>query len=196
MSQKPQYNPKIDHRKSIRLKEFDYTLLGAYFVTLCTYQRKSLFGDIVDGWMQLNEFGIIISAYWENLPINFRNIKLDAWVVMPNHFHGIILLNNSGKGRTSRKNKPGVSQTGDAYPYGSTPSRPIGTVSGSLGAALQNYKSITTRRINLVKGTSGMTVWQRNYYEHIIRNEESYVKILGYIQNNPLQWTVDELYTG
>ncbi|HOU12729.1 MAG TPA: hypothetical protein PKZ84_06400, partial [Anaerolineae bacterium] len=90
------YNPQIHHRRSIRLKEYDYTRQGVYFVTICTYRREHLFGEVVDGKMVLNPFGRVVATYWQRLPRHFPRVQLGAWVVMPNHVHGIIIITDDG----------------------------------------------------------------------------------------------------
>jgi len=176
--------PPAPGRRSIRLKGFDYTRPGAYFVTLCTHNRQCLFGDfvIVDGEVQLNERGGIVTACWNNIPHHFSNITIDAFIVMPNHVHGIIIINDAAVGAKHSLNSANAS-----------PLPPTGTQPGSLAAIVQNYKSVSTRKINAVRSAPGHPVWQRNYYEHIIRTDSDLARIRRYIANNPLQWTQDRL---
>ncbi|MFA7405746.1 MAG: transposase [Pelobacteraceae bacterium] len=164
------YNPDIHHRRSVRLKEYDYRSAGAYFVTICTFQRECLFGDVVDGEMRLNNFGEIVLEEWLRSEVVRNNVSLDGFVTMPNHFHSILLLNDSCRG--------------EALP------RPV--VAGSIGAILGQFKSIVTKRINALRDNPGCPVWQRNYYEHVIRNEDDLANIRQYIANNPLKWDMDE----
>jgi putative transposase len=168
------YNPEIHHRRSIRLKNYDYTQEGAYFITICTQDRQCIFGDIKKGEMQLNLLGTIADKYWQEIPQHFPHIKLDVFVVMPNHVHGILWIVK----RIARETK-----TKD---YGKmTP--------GSISTVIRSYKSAVTKKINLICNQKGMaSVWQRNFYEHINRDEESLSEIRKYILNNPLDWDNDD----
>jgi REP element-mobilizing transposase RayT len=162
------------YRQSIRLKGYDYRLNGAYYITICSYQKQYLFGEIVEGNMKQNLLGDTIETVWYGLPLNFKFIELDAFIVMPNHIHGIILIKNQALERTEYYSQ---------YPRGTMPE--------SLGAIVQNFKSISTRKINRLC-SDRLKVWHRNYYEHIIRNEDSYQKIRQYILDNPQNWQQDE----
>ncbi len=188
MTNKSQYNPQIHHRRSIRLVGYDYTQAGAYFITICTHNRQNLFGKIVNGEMVLNEHGRVAAACWLDLARHFPHITLDEWVVMPNHIHGIIVI-VTGRGEASAE-PSGLSNVSVAD---ASPQQPNGTDSGSIGAIIQNFKSVASRKINKQRGTPGTQVWQRNYWEHIIRNEQAYQRIADYIVNNPAQWDADSL---
>ena len=177
------YDPTKHHRRSIRLPGYDYTQPGAYFVTICTHNREPLFGHVVNGEMVLNAWGRIVWEEW------FRTAQLrpyeelfeDEFVVMPNHVHGIIWIvgdNNVGAQRRCAPTKPG----------GVTPNN---VAPGSLGAIVRAFKSAVTKRINALRGTPGARVWQRNYYEHIIRNERALNAIRRYIAENPQRWHLD-----
>lgn len=162
------------HRKSIRIKEYDYTQAGAYFVTIVTYQRDSLFGDIDDGEMTLNAFGVIADECWRAIPEHFPFVELGAHVIMPNHVHGIIIIHE---------------------PVGAThasplPKQPRGPAPRSLGAIVGSFKSAVTRRIGREHNATG--IWQRNYYEHIIRDEKDLQRITDYIEANPSRWDEDD----
>ena len=161
-------------RKSSRLKGYDYAQPGAYFVTLCTQDRTCLFGDVCAGKMRLNAFGKIVADEWVKTAEIRDEIDLDEWVVMPNHFHGILVI-----GRGDRPVAPTKSVAA------------IGPQSRSVAAAIAGFKSAATKRINTLRGTPGMPVWQRNYHEHIIRNEDSLDRLRQYILDNPAQWTMD-----
>ena len=177
------YDPDKHHRRSIRLRGYDYARPGAYFVTICTRERECLFGDVVDGAMILNESGRVVESCWQILPRHFPHVRLDAFVVMPNHVHGLIVL-------TDFPSRPRLGGRGEALAANASPLQ--GTKPGSLGAIVQNFKSVTTRKINPIRGTPGMPLWQRNYYEHIIRNEDEWNEIRTYIAENPLRWELDE----
>ncbi len=183
------FGPHKHHHHSIRLRGYNYSQAGAYFVTICTRNRQCLFGEIVDGVMQLNNVGEIVKSVWVGLPNHFPDIALDAFVVMPNHIHGII---NRGEA-SADENRSTVSNTkrANASPLQSS-YPPHGTYPGSLGAIVQNFKSVSTRKINHLKKIPEMPVWQRNYYEHVIRNEKSLNSIRRYISENPQRWTYDE----
>jgi len=158
-------------RRSIRLQGYDYSRSGAYFVTICTQNRTCLFGRIIDGKMELNDAGRMVADEWMKTATIRNEIALDAWVVMPNHFHGIVVITNDG--------------TGDR------PVAPTGPRPRSLGALMAGFKSAVTKRINESRRTPGAKLWQCNYWEHIVRNENELNKIREYISNNPAQWAID-----
>ncbi len=188
------YNPEKHHRRSIRLKGYDYTQPGAYFITVCTYMRECLFGEVVDGQMRLNAWGQIVEQCWREIPIHFPHVALDAFVVMPNHIHGIIVIGDVGATHASPLHQTSASPLQPTSPSPLPPSHPVhptGPSQGSVGAIVGSFKSVTTRRINALRGTPGAPVWQRNYYEHIIRNEPSLQRIREYIAMNPLRWHLD-----
>ncbi len=178
------YDPRNHHRHSIRLKEYDYAAPGAYFVTIVTRNRMCLFGNVADGVMWLNVLGRIASAYWAEIPHHFPNVTLDAFVVMPNHIHGIVIV-------TSPIGVDGVGAQHAAPLHGPQPVPHVNVVPGSLGVIVRSFKSAVTKRIGTLRTIVGTPVWQRNYYEHIIRNERSLNHIREYILNNPLQWEID-----
>lgn len=171
------FDPQKHHRRSIRLRGYDYTQAGTYFVTLCTYQRECLFGEIVNGRMCLNEIGCIVAEEWLRTSEIRLEIELDEWVVMPNHIHGIIVMTESAgaHGHAPPPNHRGM-------PY----RKPR-----SLSSLVAGFKSAATKRINEIRQTPTRPIWQRNYYECIIRNEKSLCNIRQYIVNNPRRWTVD-----
>jgi len=179
------------HRRSIRLRRYDYTQAGAYFVTICTYNRELLFGEIVDGEMRLNEWGEIAWAEWFQTAVVRPNVTLypDEFVVMPNHVHGIIrivddIATNVGAQRCA---PAAVGAQRRCAPTAAGPR----VLPGSLGAIIRAYKSATTRRINEHRGTPGAPLWQRNYYEHIIRDQTGLDRIRAYILSNPTRWPAD-----
>lgn len=306
-----QYNPGRHHRRSIRLPAFDYCSAGAYFVTIVTHGRQSLFGEVVDDVMCRNVWGDLVANCWRAIPRHSAQVTVDEWVIMPNHMHGILILRppttiqdggddggghdgddgenpGHGRGEASAPSFTGVPlppsecfapaaprQDADANPRrhmdrtgpDSSSSRPVGTQSGSLGAVIQNFKSVTTRRIRRSEGESGggaggdpgrvlggqgeafaddwgggivdggqgeafavdrgggivfggqgeafaedpggdprflaanasplrsirkpRVVWQRGYYEHVIRDETALDRIRRYIRENPLRWAID-----
>ncbi len=187
------YNPDKHHRRSIRLKGYDYASPGAYFITICTYQRQCLFGEIVDGEIRLNALGQLVNVCWQRLPFHFSNLTLDAFVVMPNHVHGILVLPDAARGEASGRKQ--VAKNKHHCPDAS-PLQPRGTTPGSMGAMVQNFKSVSAHQINRRCRPDTPKIWQRNYYEHVIRNEESLCRIRQYIHNNPLLWQQDQLHPG
>jgi REP-associated tyrosine transposase len=166
-------------RRYIRLKDYDYAQAGAYFVTICTRDRECLFGEIAGSEMRLNEIGQIMADEWIRAPRIRPYVELDEWIIMPNHLHGIVVIMAGGMVGATRRVAP-------------TPTdRPTGPKSGSLGAIIGQFKSITTKRINTLRGAPGASIWQRNYYEHIVRDDRDLARIREYIANNPLQWKTD-----
>ncbi len=183
----------IHHRRSIRLKGYDYAQAGAYFITMCVQDRACLFGDAVDGTMILSSPGQMIHKAWCELPNHYPHVELDAFVIMPNHVHGIIVLVGSG---------PIVGVGPCAYPdHSQTPKR-IGQPQGvaptglSLSDTVHRFKTMTTKRYADGVKKRGWApfwarLWQRNYYEHVIRNERELDKIREYIGTNLLKWALD-----
>ncbi len=183
------YDSDKHHRQSIRLEGYDYSQNGAYFVTICTYKKQCLFGDITNSKMELSEIGAITNKCWNEIPDHFPNVLLDYFVVMPNHIHGIINIVGAKHSHLASTNKV------NPLPVNASPLQPLqpcGTDKGSLGAIIQNFKSVTTRKVNKVLEQQGMPLWQRNYYEHVIRNEDDLNDIREYIINNPLKWALDK----
>lgn len=171
------------HRKSIRIKEYDYAKPGAYFVTIVTYQRDCLFGEIKNGETMLNDFGTIADECWRAIPEHFPFVELGAYVIMPNHVHGVIVINDMGDG-TGR----GAAML---RPYDDNPNpHKINVKPGSLGAIVRSFKSAVSYRINKEHNATG--IWQRNYYEHIIRDEKDLQRITDYIEANPSRWDEDD----
>jgi len=167
------YNPEKHHRRSVRLPKFDYKQPGAYFVTICTQNRECLFGTAADGKIQMNDAGRIAQVSWRGLPSQFSNISLDAFVVMPNHVHGIILVGAQFIAPSdSPRNHQGVMNRAP-----------------TLGEIVRAYKAGSTRMIR--KAANANFAWQRNYYEHVIRDEESFNRIRQYILDNPGRWEID-----
>jgi REP element-mobilizing transposase RayT len=169
------YNPDIHHRRSIRLKGYDYSQAGLYFVTICTHQRLPLFGEIIEGKMILNEAGMVAEKCWLAIPEHFPQVKLEEFVIMPNHVHGIIQIDIIDVGA---KNLSPLHTT----------SRPTGT-SKTIGSIVRGFKIGVTKWFRTNSTTH--CVWLRNYYEHIILDENSYLKIANYVQTNPLKWQED-----
>lgn len=187
------YNPDKHRRQSIRLKGYNYTLPGIYFITICTYQRECLFGEIVDGEMQLNDMGKVVRSHWLKLPSHHSHLRLDTFIIMPNHLHGILELTNHhgvGAGLADQLSIKTINlSTKPAHP-----SPPLPPKFRSLTEIIRGFKTFSARHINRMRKASGVPVWQRNYYEHIIRNEEALQNIQIYIENNPQSWQQDQLH--
>ena len=196
------YNPNIHHRRSIRLKGYDYSQAGLYFVTICVQNWNCLFGEIVAGaplvddqntntQMILNDAGQMIESEWLKLAQRFKNIQLHAYVVMPNHFHAILEIVGANVGQTL-VGQPHLGQPHLGQPQGVAPT------DKTLGDMVGAFESITTVEYILGVRQNGWEqfdgqLWQRNYWEHIIRKDEAYQTISEYIVNNPAKWNEDEL---
>ena len=210
------YNPDIHHRRSIRLRNYDYTQAGAYFVTICVQHRECLFGEItvpavgadprvcsgISPEIHLTDAGRMAQAIWDEIPDHYPGIDIDAFVVMPNHMHGIVVLTHSGVGADPRVRpdfrvrpvNPPSRQINPGQAQGPAP-----TGSLTLPDVVQRYKSLTTTQyINGVKQNGWPPfpgkLWQPNYWEHIIRNETELHRIREYIRNNPARWQEDALH--
>ena len=167
------------HRKSIRLKDYDYSQAGGYFVTICTRNRECVFGKIEGSEMRLNSAGNAVRKCWDDLQNNFLDVKCDTFVVMPNHIHGIILILSDDH-------------------VGAIHESPLRTDKMMirrrmvLPKIIGRFKMNSAKQINDLRGTPGISVWQRNYYEHVIRDENSLNRIREYIATNPLRWQMDK----
>jgi putative transposase len=212
------YNPDILHRRSIRLKGYDYAREGAYFITVCTKAKEWLFGEVINGEMRLNDMGTAILQCWKGIPKHFPNAVLDEFIVMPNHIHGIIIFTVGAKNISPDfcDDKPDRAKNISPIPcvspipcYGTVGAKDIllcfidggrnraknisplqhGTTM-TIGSVIRGFKIGVTKWAR-VNGAS-YNPWQRNYYEHIIRNETELNKIREYVINNPLNWETDE----
>ncbi len=183
------YDPNKHHRRSIRLKGYEYTQAGGYFVTICTSQRECLFGEVINGEMRLSRYGETVQFNWNILPKRYPNVELDAFIVMPNHVHGIIVLKGNGLEGAGK-----ISLSAGKSEFSVKPAPTKSKVYG-LSEIVRGFKTFSARRINQIRSQAGVPMWQRGYYEHIIRNEESLTAISKYIINNPLCWKKDQLYS-
>jgi REP element-mobilizing transposase RayT len=175
------FDPKIHHRRSIRLKGYDYAQAGAYFVTVVTHGRECLFGEVVDGEMILNEYGTVVQKWWNDISAHFPGVELGEFVVMPNHVHGIIIIHGRGA-------VPAPYLTTEEQGGGTPPLQKIPT----LGQIVGYFKYKSTKEMNLLEAPGVITrFWQRNYYERIIRNEREMDAIWAYIEANPSAWAED-----
>ncbi len=166
------FNPDIHHRRSIRLKDYDYSQAGAYFVTMCAWHRECLFGEIENGEMRVNEYAGIAQACWDDLPNHYYHIELDAFVIMPNHVHGIVILTDEISVGAGLKPAP--------------------TKRHGLSEIIRAFKTFSSRRINETRDNPGCPIWQRNYHERVIRNDEELNRVREYIMHNPAGWAEDE----
>jgi putative transposase len=200
------------HRHTLRRRDYDYALAGAYFVTICTYQRACLLGRVTDGQMRISPLGRIAVFCWCDLREHFPAVTLDAFVVMPNHPHGIILLkgidehaafvpdqageaclaptNNhlvgEGQAATVARGGQGLTMAGNGSPPSQGAQRP------TLGTIVAAFKSAATRAARQKTGTPNLRLWQRTYYEHVIRTETALARIRQYIENNSAKWALDQ----
>jgi len=196
------FNPAIHHRRSIRLKGYDYSQNGLYFITICCQNRICRFGHIENKEMILNEYGEIAYNEWGKLAERFANFELDVFQIMPNHMHGIIVLNNKnasvGSGLAP---DPTLRDKGDGQPQGIAPtndptSDPTSdpTIAPTVSDIVGAYKSLVANgclEIFKSKNKTMGKLWQRDFYEHIIRNQQACIKISEYIINNPAKWNED-----
>ena len=177
------YDPNVHHRHSLRLKGYDYAAPGAYFITVCTQDKTPRFGRIVDTDMHLNAAGRMVKSVWTTIPERFRDIETEIHTVMPNHFHALVILGASWMA---------ANPVHDDDCASASPPPALGEIVGA-------FKSITTHEYIVGVKTKGWAsfdkrLWQRNYWEHIIRSQESLAKIQAYIENNPRTWPDDQLY--
>ena len=198
------YNPQFHHRRSIRIKGYDYTQPGGYFVTLVTQERACLFGEVVNSEIHLSPLGQVVGDEWMRLTKRFPNVELDEFVVMPNHLHGIVvLIDPAGRGTGD------IGESRATMNHPCAPTRTIerfgAPVPGSIPTIIRSYKSSVTQRAQWMGRGTGVnkgseipenfprapTVWQRNFYEHVIRNEMEWERIRLYIRENPGLWAKD-----
>jgi REP-associated tyrosine transposase len=162
------------HRhRSLRLQGYDYAQAGAYFVTICVRNRACLLGAVMVDEMRLNQYGQVVADCWEWLPRQYPCVELDEWVVMPNHLHGIVLISEDSGG-----SRPAPT------PIANAERKPLGSLVGA-------FKTVSAKRINQLRRTPGVPVWQRNYFEHVIRSQPALDRIRRYIFENPSNWATD-----
>jgi len=229
------YNSEIHHRRSIRLKGYDYSQEGLYFVTICVHDRECLLGEVKNGEMILNEYGKMVEYTWHDLPNHNPNIQLGAYCTMPNHIHGIIeIIPNPNSMIVVRAgSKPALDsdfpnnkradlesaqmdsdttiikradlesaptdatdamdiEMNDDAPVRAGSKPALGNI--PLSEIIRQFKTFSARRINKQRATPGISVWQRNYYEHIIRHQNAYENITNYIETNPARWNNDKFF--
>jgi len=202
------YNPNLHKRQSTRLKGYDYSKEGNYFLTICCQDKECLFGDVVNGKMILNNIGEVVNECWLKIPNHFPKVKLKEYVIMPNHIHGIIELINDEKSvsnNTAVENLRVINLKAENEQL-------LNFIPIKNSIIQNNFQKCTPRSIgSIIKGFKiGVTkwirdknnfepiliesVWQRNYHEHIIRDNREYEKIVKYIINNPSKWEIDKLH--
>jgi REP element-mobilizing transposase RayT len=170
------YNPEKHHRRSIRLRGYDYAQPGAYFVTVCVRERECVLGNITDGEMVLSDLGKIARDFWAQVPVHFPTISIDTFVVMPNHVHAVIIINDLPcRGAVTAPLQTGQSKI----------DRP------TLSQIIAYYKYQTTKHINQIHDNAETPFWQRGFYDHIIRNKRELNAIQQYIADNPVKWQLD-----
>ncbi len=173
---------QLQYRKSIRLKGYDYSQPGDYFVTICTKNRVCIFGEIGEGRMTANAIGEVVEECWKSIPEHFQNSNVDVFQIMPNHVHGIITIEENAS--------VGVRHV-EPLPKAPRQNKFQHIVPGSLGSIIRSFKAAVTKETRLLKLVGNKSHWQRNFYDHIIRNDVSYFFIQQYIELNPLLWHLD-----
>ena len=169
------YGPQKHRRRSIRLPGYDYSLPGAYFVTACIRKGEPLLGKITNGVMAMNPFGQVVRQTWDQLPNHYGHIRLDCFAVMPNHVPGIIFVVDTNTGGAGLKPVPTDKAT-DRH---------------AISEIIRGFKTFSARRRNQLRRTPGQSVWQRNYFEHVVRDESARNRIREYILRNPSNWARD-----
>jgi putative transposase len=207
------HDPDRRHRHSVRLQGYDYTRAAAYFVTVCTQDRVPVLGEIVGDRAIFSSMGEMVIRVWEELPQHYAGVQLDDFALMPNHLHGIIVLVGAGPCACPDKGDPDVSgqprgvapHTGDRNIPGQSPEivtgsgqpRGVAPTQGfSIPDVVHRFKSLTTAKYRRGVDKEGWPpfrnrLWQRNYYEHIIRDDEDLARVRAYIADNPARWTED-----
>ncbi|MDX2231858.1 MAG: transposase [Leptolyngbyaceae cyanobacterium bins.349] len=195
------YDPDKHHRRSLRLKGYDYASPSAYFITICTQNRACLFGEIDNGVMQLNDAGQMVQRVWVDLPQRFPAIELNAFVIMPNHIHGIIQFTHDAIAGTGERAGTRPAPTEEQNNLVGVPlvGTPVTEPGATLGEIVGTFKSISTHEYAIAMKQRHWEpfhrrLWQRNYYEHIIRDTISFEKIEDYVQTNPQRWHLDQLH--
>ncbi|MCD4652701.1 transposase [bacterium] len=178
------YNPEKHNRKSVRLKGYDYSQPGFYYVTICTQDRTERFGGVSDDEMILNDAGEMVDSEWNRIPERYNHVIIDTYKIKPNHMHGIIVIGCRGvvSAPSMKADKPG-GMNGDG-----AETTPLPT----LGQMIARFKYLITKTLNKIDGSPGRRVLQRGFHDHIIRNEEELNRIRKYIEDNPRSWKNDE----
>ncbi len=194
-------------RNSIRLRNYDYTSNGVYFITICSYQREQIFGSILENQMKNSTIGQIIQGCWNEIPLHFQNVQLDSLVIMPNHIYGLILIHpptilaKHEPNPTVGARHASPSQSNDILsqarkelalsPLRTNTNVVSGVPARSLGAIVGSFKSAVTKRSRIALNNDILQVWQRNYFERVIRNDRELNGVRDYIAHNPQNWLFD-----
>jgi putative transposase len=186
-------DPKTHHRRSIRLPHWDYSWGWWYYVTMCTKDRACVLSNIVNDNVVLTEIGTIVDFHWKEIPNHFPGVELDDYVIMPNHVHGIIIINDASVGaihespqrESFERNEPERESPQESQTI-------IQRRKMLLPKTVGLFKMNSAKQSNILRKSPGIAFWQRNYYDHIIRNDADLARIRTYIANNPLQWALDE----
>ncbi len=179
-------------RKPLRLPNFDYAAAGAYFVTVCSHLRRPIFGRVVGDQCRLSSLGAVVQSTWHKSPSHFENIQLDEFIVMPNHVHGILWILPDDSKWDSDESINSFAKVGAQH---AAPLQRLPRVQpGSLSAIVRSFKSAATREAYRQNLNNGQPIWQRNYHEHILRDEEDLFLHRKYIQENPLKWALDDYH--
>lgn len=172
-------------RKKLRLPFYNYFQSNQYFVTICTFQKDCIFGSVGEGTVHLSPLGLLVEQEWLHMPERFPNIDVVPFIVMPNHIHAVVTIHHDGNDSSQEISID--SESGRRYEMQKGRATKTGN-DASLFNIIQTYKSVTTVSANRLDHTPGRKIWQRNYYEHVIRNEEDFLQIVSYIQGNVSKW--------
>lgn len=183
------------NRRSIRWKRYDYTSAGFYYLTLCAEGRECIFGEVRDATVVHSEAGDLVRSCWEQIPAHFPRVELDTWILMPNHLHGLLLLHPEGVGaqhaapsRTS-PSPPRFVNSGTFRPRSAPPR--VKVEPGSFSAIVRSFKSASSLAVNRLRQVTGVSIWQRNLHDHVVRDEVELERIRQYIKDNPSRWNED-----
>ena len=199
------FQADLPNRRSIRLRDYDYAAAGPYFVTLCAYRGRGLFGQFINGRVIVTPVGQIVQSCWDQISSHFPGVTIDAHVIMPNHFHGVLLIHEPGTAPKDTRGEEGAatacriptSAAEEEVPFapilheGRTREDFASPVNRSLPTILRSFKSAVTRQAHRQPGCRNARIWQRGYYEHIIRSARSLEEVRCYIAQNPLRWPED-----
>jgi putative transposase len=170
-------NSNLHKRRSIRLKDYDYSQSGEYFITICTHNHECLFGEVVDEGIKLSPQGKTAQQCWLDIPMHFNNAELDEYVIMPNHIHGIIIL---------KDNSVGTRHAVSLHEQFGKPK------CGTIPTIVRSFKSAATRQIRILTNEYEIPIWQSRFYEHIIRDDKDLDNVREYITNNPFNWLLEK----
>jgi putative transposase len=170
----------LPNRKSIRLKEYDYARAGAYFVTICSWNKQSVFGQVEEDTIRLNDLGLFVESCWREIPEHFANAEMDEFIIMPNHIHGIIVLECRDTIHRVRES----SGESEMESFGNP-------TTGSIPTIIRTFKAAVTRESGKQGLISTEKIWQPRFFERIIHNQDAMMKAREYIINNPLKWSID-----